>query len=95
MNTLGTEGKISVTKIVTYLQFVHIFALQFRILVNAEKENIVSLVIVDQEKERVVGNEVRVEKGSGRPEPEESRGGGCLAAFFVNVDKGLVDRAGK
>jgi len=43
----------------------------------------------------VVGNEVRVEKGPGRPEPEESRGGGGLAALLVDVDEGLVDGAGK
>ena len=64
-----------------------------RILVHAEEEDLVGGLVVDEEGERVVGDELRVEERPRRPEPEERRGGGRLAPLLVHLDERLVQRA--
>ena len=62
-------------------------------MVDSEEEDVVGLVVVDEEEEGMVGDEVRVEQRSGRPEAEEGGGGRGLAALLVDVDERLVDGA--
>ena len=63
------------------------------ILIHAEEEDLVGGLVVDEEGERVVGDELRVEERPRRPEPEERRGGGRLAPLLVHFDERLVQRA--
>ena len=60
-------------------------------LVDAEEEDGVGLLVVDEEKEGMVRLELRVEQRPSRAEPEQSSGGCGFTSFFVDFNHCFLD----
>lgn len=60
-------------------------------MVHTKEQDHISLLVINEEQEGVVGNEICMEKRSGRAETKKSSCSSSFATFLIDLNEGLVD----